>query len=100
MPGNSVPLISVPENTPGLLVGTGGPILTAMFTVDEGSAEAIRQAFEQGGELSAVAELRRRFPLITDNTEARRCVRTIAGWTPLPKATPAGGRRQPGKRKD
>jgi hypothetical protein len=83
-----------------LLVGIGGPILTAMFTVDEGSAEAIRQALEQGGELSAVAELRRRFPLITDNTEARRCVRIIAGWRPLPKAKPAGGRRQPGQRKD
>jgi hypothetical protein len=71
-----------------------------MFMVDEGSAEAIRQALEQGGELSAVAELRRRFPLITDNTEARRCVRIIAGWRPLPKAKPTGGRRQPRKRKD
>jgi len=75
-------------------------MLSAMFTVDEGSAEAIRQAFEQGGELSAVAELRRRLPLITDNPGARRCVRIIAGWRPFPKATPAGGRRPPGKRKD
>jgi hypothetical protein len=75
-------------------------MLSAMFVVDEASAEAIRQAFEQGGELSAVAELRRRFPLITDNTEARRCARTIAGWRPLPQAKPAGGGRQPGQRRD
>jgi len=28
-----------------------------------------------------VVELRRRFPLIADNEQARRCVRTIVGWT-------------------
>jgi hypothetical protein len=52
--------------------------------VNEATAEAIRQAFEESGELSAVIELRRHFPGITDNANARRCVRAIAGWKPLP----------------
>ena len=50
--------------------------------VDEETAAAIRHAWHEGGELSAVVELRRRFPGITDNENARQCVRTIAGWTP------------------
>ena len=54
-----------------------------MFTVSEAEAAAIRTAFEQGGELSAVVELRRLFPGITDNTEARECARAIAAWKPL-----------------
>jgi hypothetical protein len=58
-----------------------------MFSVDEPTAEAIREAFEQSGELAAVAELRRHFPGIADNENARLCVRTIAGWTPLPAVT-------------
>ena len=53
-----------------------------MFVVDEPTAEAIRLAWEDGGELSAVVELRRHFPLITDTAQARLCVRTIVGWTP------------------
>ena len=40
----------------------------------------------KGGELTAAVELRRLFPGITDNAEARACVRTIAGWKPLPGA--------------
>jgi hypothetical protein len=55
-----------------------------MFVVTEADATAIRDAFQQLGELSAVVELRRRFPGITDNARARECVRTIAGWLPLP----------------
>jgi hypothetical protein len=55
-----------------------------MFAVDEATAEAIRTAMRDGGELSAMVELRRHFPLITDNEQARRCVRTIAPWKPLP----------------
>jgi len=55
-----------------------------MFAVDEATAAALRDALESGGELSAVAELRRHFPLITDNGDARRCVRAIASWKPLP----------------
>jgi hypothetical protein len=68
-----------------------------MFTVDELTAEAIRRAVADGGELAGMVELRRHFPLITDNADARRCVRVIAGWTPparpIPtKAAPAKAR--------
>jgi hypothetical protein len=56
-----------------------------MFCVDEITAAAIRRAYEEGGELSAAVELRRWFPGITDNANARRCARVIAGWTPLPQ---------------
>jgi hypothetical protein len=54
-----------------------------MFVVSEAHAAAIRAAVEQRGELSAVVELRRLFPGVTDNQQARECVRTIAGWKPL-----------------
>ena len=71
-----------------------------MFVVSETDAAAIRTAFEQGGEFSAAVELRRRFPGILDNEQARACARTIAGWKPLPAAAcqitplrPRGGRR-------
>lgn len=49
-----------------------------MFAVDEQTAAAIRDAFDRGGELGAVIQLRRHCPGITDNSEARRCARTIA----------------------
>lgn len=55
-----------------------------MFTVNESEAEAIRQAFHERGEWSAVVELRRLFPVFANNPEALRCVRAIAGWQPLP----------------
>jgi len=55
-----------------------------MFCVDEATAEAIRRAFHEEGELSAVIELRRHFPLIADNARGRECVRAIAGWCPNP----------------
>jgi hypothetical protein len=61
-----------------------------MFIVNEVDAAVIRAAFEHEGELSAVIELRRRFPCITDNAKARRCVQTIAGWKPLPAAPSQG----------
>jgi hypothetical protein len=59
-------------------------ICPAMFTVTEAEAAAIRTAYEQDGELSAAIELRRLFPGITDNVQARSCARAIAGWQPLP----------------
>jgi hypothetical protein len=59
-------------------------MLPAMFVVTEADAAAIRAAYEQEGELSAAIEVRRLFPGITDNAEARACARTIAGWKPLP----------------
>ena len=62
-----------------------------MFCVDDLAAEAIRRAFDEGGELSAAVELRRHFPGIADNANARRCARAIAGWTPIPLLTTKGG---------
>jgi hypothetical protein len=55
-----------------------------VFIITEADAAAIRAVFDQEGELSAAIELRRRFPGVTDNAKARACVRTIAGWKPLP----------------
>jgi hypothetical protein len=57
-----------------------------MFVVTEAEAAAIRAAFDRGGELSAAVELRRLFPGVTDNAQARECARTIASWKPLPSA--------------
>jgi hypothetical protein len=53
-----------------------------MFVVSE-EAAAIRAAYEPGGEFSAAMELRRHFPGIIDNAEARGFARTVAGWQPL-----------------
>jgi hypothetical protein len=55
-----------------------------MFVVTEEDEAAIRAVYEQRGEFAAALELRRRFPGITDNAQARECARTIAGWKPLP----------------
>jgi hypothetical protein len=54
-----------------------------MFVVSEAEAAAIRAVYEQRGEFAAAVELRRLFPGITDNAQARECARTIAGWKPL-----------------
>jgi hypothetical protein len=59
-----------------------------MFAVDEATAEAIRRAFDEGGELARVVEFRRHFPLISDNAKAGECVRIIAGWKPVPARAP------------
>jgi hypothetical protein len=53
-----------------------------MFMVSDVDAAAIRTVYREDGELSAAIDLRRRFPGITDNENARRCARSIAGWTP------------------
>lgn len=55
-----------------------------MFAVTEADAAAIRTAFDEGGELSAVVEFRRLFPGIASSVDVRLCVRTIAGWQPIP----------------
>ena len=61
------------------LAGRSWPSHAAgMFAVIEAEAAAIRAAFDQGGEFTAAAELRRLFPAITDTAEARECARTIA----------------------
>ena len=54
-------------------------------SVSDAEAAAIRAAYERGGELAAAVELRRRFPGITDDAEAREYARIIAGWKPLQK---------------
>lgn len=64
-------------------VKTYDSMLGAMFAVSEQDAAAIRAAFERGGEFAAAVELRRLFPGITDNAQARAHARTIAGWKPL-----------------
>jgi hypothetical protein len=46
--------------------------------------------WSQQGELSAAIELRRLFPGITDNVQARECARVIACWQPLPPRPPGG----------
>ena len=69
----------------------------AMFVVTEADAAAIRAAFHEEGELSAVVELRRRFPGITDPAKARECARTIAGWKLLPAAPCPVTQLHPGK---
>jgi hypothetical protein len=56
-----------------------------MFVVTEEQAAAIRAILHERGEFSAAVELRRLFPGIRDPEQARVCVRTIAGWRPLPK---------------
>ena len=53
-----------------------------MFVVDEATAQAIRQAVEDGGEVAGVAELRRHYRLMEGNPAALQCVRVIAGWKP------------------
>jgi hypothetical protein len=58
-----------------------------MFVVSEAEAAAISAVFRESGEFAAAIELRRWFPGITDNAQARECARTIAGWpvTRMPK---------------
>jgi hypothetical protein len=76
------------EQEPGVSAGLANkrspPHAPAMFVVTEADAAAIRTVYEQRGEFAAAVELRRRFPGIADNAHARECVRTIAGWKPLP----------------
>jgi hypothetical protein len=67
--------------------------MAGMFTVDEPTAEAIRRAYADGGELAGVVELRRHYPLLADNAHAGLCVRAIAGWKPVPPKENGGPRR-------
>ena len=60
-----------------------------MFCVEEPVADAIRLAYTESGELAAVVELRRHYPLIANNAHARACVRMIASWTPGAKSEAA-----------
>jgi hypothetical protein len=64
-----------------------------MFAVSEAEAAAIRTIFEKEGELSAAIEVRRLFPGITDNANAREHARIIAGWWPMVAPVPKRGRK-------
>ena len=61
---------------------TRAAILAGMFSISDKDIAAIQAAFERGGELSATVEVRRLFPGIPDNAEARRIALIIAGWEP------------------
>jgi hypothetical protein len=63
-----------------------------MFVITEADAAVIRATFEQRREFAAAVELRRLFPGVTDNAQARECARAIAAWKPLP-AKPRMARR-------
>ena len=69
------------------------PHSPVMFIVTEADSAAIRAALTDGGELSAALELRRRFPGIRDNAQARLCVRAMADWRDTPEPSPQTERR-------
>ena len=72
------------EGSKSRLVGShGSPHPPRVYVVTEEDAAAIRAAFERSGEFSAAVELRRRFPGVLDNAEAREQARMIAAWKPL-----------------
>jgi hypothetical protein len=73
-------------------------MLSAMFIVSEEAATAIRAIFNEHGELWAAIELRRRFPGIIDNENARAFARSIASWAPLPVPAPMVTRRRRNER--
>ena len=58
-----------------------------MFLVDEATAEAIRRAWNEHGELAAIVELQRHFPGagVSGQPNAQRCVYAIVGWVRLPE---------------
>jgi hypothetical protein len=57
-------------------------MLPTMCIVTAEDAAAIRAALDAGGELAAVAEVRRRFLALANDERALEWARTIAGWTP------------------
>jgi hypothetical protein len=73
----------VTSRAAGLAGEQSPPHAPVMFVVTEADAAAIRAVYQQRGELSAAVELRRRFPGIIDNAQARMWARIIAGWKPL-----------------
>jgi hypothetical protein len=68
----------------------GGRHAGFVFCVSETEAAAIRAVFFEEGELTATIDLRRMFPGITDNVQARLHARVIAGWEPSPPNPAAG----------
>ncbi|NYZ14069.1 hypothetical protein HL658_16055 [Azospirillum sp. RWY-5-1] len=70
-----------------------------MFMVSDEEAELIQTAYHRGGELAAVAELRRVFPVFQGNERAVDAVRMIAGWRRVQVAG-AVARRSPRASRD
>lgn len=62
-----------------------------MFAVDDTTTDAIRRVYETSGELAAIVELRRHFPLFEQSEHARSCVRAIAGWKSVAQTQTAAG---------
>ena len=52
-----------------------------MFVVDAATTKAIRRIRQEQGELSALVELRRHFPLIADNTRERLSSYAVVSYT-------------------
>ena len=61
-----------------------------MFVVTPEEAEAIQRAYRDRGELAAVAEFRRRYPVFEGCAGAVEAVRMIAGWRSPTTQSPAG----------
>ena len=74
-----------------LVSARSGSKLPGMFVVDDATAEAIRHIWQEQGELAALVELRRHFPLIADNARARLCLQAIVAWTPPAASEPDQG---------
>ena len=55
-----------------------------MFSISDKDIASIQAAYESGGQFAATAEVRRLFPGIPDNAEARRIALIIAGWEAIP----------------
>ena len=64
-----------------------------MFLVDKATADAIRHAWNEHGELAAVVELKLHFPGISDDANALRCVHSIVSWERLPDSDVETGRK-------
>jgi hypothetical protein len=54
-----------------------------MFLVNTVQADAIRRAYEAGGDSEALAEFRFRFQGLLGDEMALLCARTIAAWKPF-----------------
>jgi hypothetical protein len=67
-----------------------------MFVVSEAEATAIRTAFDQGGEFAAAVELRRLFPGVADNAQAR--ARLCGCWGNPTPIYPLGARERGAER--
>lgn len=59
-----------------------------MFMVSIEDSTAIRDAYANHGELAAVMELRRLYPIFVGRDDAAQVARSIASWRPPAEAKP------------